>query len=147
MGFDYAASRYNSITEDQVRAVCPDEFAAMQQERHVATAKNEGIDALQTMAQADEENGYLEEFLTEGSELTAGDIEPLRQRLTELKDAFRDKTGLRLHEIWVPEGFRGSDVSEELIWHVGGYEDVTDAGRRFEEKYGCVAYAWHLTGG
>ncbi len=147
MGFDYFASRYNQITEDQVRAVCPDEFAAVQQARQEATAKNDGIDTLQTLAQAIEANDYLEEFLTEGSELTEEDLKPLRERLTKLKDAFRDETGLRLHETWVPEGFRGSDVSEELIWHVEGYVDVTEAGKRFEERYGCVAYAWHITGG
>jgi hypothetical protein len=147
MGFDYGAARFIRVTETQVSRACPDEYKKLQKLREAAEDK---ADLLEIAAKAESYYyGSLEYALADyaADGLTLRDLRRARAALRKLLSAFRKKTSLVLRCSYVGEGLRGSDVNEEVVWHVGGYEEVSKAGRAFDRKYGQVSYTWFMDGG
>jgi len=140
MGFDYFAGRYDTISEGQIEQACPDEWSAFK--RCVASigADLEREDILEQLARySDDADEY--------DDLDADNMAQLRQALERLTIAFGNATQLGLNLCWVPEGFRGSDVSEELVWNVVGVWTYSQEARDFEDRFGRIKQQWHIDGG
>lgn len=143
MGFCYGASIFNQISEEAIQAVAGPEFSEFQRVVK-AVATSIGLDEESVLEEVAQDVFDYEN--TETDRVGESDVSSIVDAYNQLCTQFEQRTGLTLYLTYVGEGLRGSDVVEQLLWHVGNMYCKSPAALAFEEKYGPASKVWFITG-
>jgi hypothetical protein len=141
MGQEYSASRYDTIPEESVSAVCLKEYEAF-------------MDALMASSQANDESAdhvlelfaRAEMFSEKSYEFKGG--KKIHTAWVKLQKAFKAVTSLDLQIAYVGEGLRGSDLFSETVWFIGNNYIRNPAALAFEKDHKVqVNEQWFMDAG
>jgi hypothetical protein len=151
MSYSYGATRYMTVSAEQISKICESEFKRFLSEfNSLRQDFGDDVDrALHAYEVYDDQfTDHLEQPQDEAEfEKLDERVHDLTAAYAALKTSFKNACGLDLYFGYEGDTLCGSDVCEESFWYVSGYYVVSAEAKAFEDKYGFVKEQWVVNGG